>query len=122
VTAPVVNASQLTNPSETVAFYTGTYVTNTTPKPPGLSAYCTAYWPSSPLQAFGTNNFPADVAYMSGTNIAWAEGHAKFKKDNGGFQTTSLNGCAPEPSPCPTYHMSCDLTGLPDGRADTWSP
>ncbi len=121
VLANTVNASQLTRPAETTAFYTGTYVTYTTQHFPNMSPYCNAYWPSSPLQVFGTNNFPEDASIMEGTNITWADGHAGFKPQNVAFPNiTSTSGCSPEAAPCPTYHSPCDLTGLPDDRGNTW--
>ncbi len=120
VVAPVVNESSVAQVSDTVAFYTAKYVTMATPKPAGLSAYCSAYWPSSPLQVFGTNNFPADAAIMNGTNVAWADGHAKFVKATQYLPQTSTYGCAGASAPCLTYNMSCDLTGIPGGSGDTW--
>jgi hypothetical protein len=69
IVAPPVSASGVPQPADTTAFYTAKYVTMNTPKPANLSAYCQAYWPSSPLQVFGTNNFPADVTTMGGTDL-----------------------------------------------------
>ncbi len=115
----VVNASSLSKPAETVAFYTATYVTLANPVPPTYSQWCKDNSPG-PTDAFSTNNFPGDTKVMGGINIAWADGHSTFKKENASFATTSTTGCGSEIVPCPTYHMPCDLSGLPDDRANTW--
>jgi prepilin-type N-terminal cleavage/methylation domain-containing protein/prepilin-type processing-associated H-X9-DG protein len=120
VVSPTVGASSLPEPADTTAFYTAFYVTAATPKPPGLSSYCSSYWPTSPLQVFGTNNFPADTQTMGGTNIAWADGHAKFVGQNVYLPQMSPVGCGTYAAPCLTYNMSCDLTGIPGGPGDTW--
>lgn len=119
LTLSVVNASSLSSPVETVAFYTATYATSKTPIPTGYSTWCQNHWPT-PKDAFSTSNFPGDTKVMSGINITFADGHAKFKEQSAAFTATSTSGCLDEQAPCPTYHMPCDLTGLPDSRGNTW--
>jgi len=120
VVAPVVNASGVPEPADTVGFYTGKYVGPTVPAPAGLSPFCAANWPNSPLSVFGTYNFPADTTLMNGTNASWADGHAKFIQATAGLTQTSTTGCEGAAAPCLTYHMPCDLTGIPGGSGSTW--
>ncbi|HWD40775.1 MAG TPA: prepilin-type N-terminal cleavage/methylation domain-containing protein [Fimbriimonas sp.] len=120
VTAPVLNGGGVSEPADTVAFYTGKYVTMADPIPPASSQYCLTHWPSTPTEVFGTNNFPADVAVMGGTNVAWGDGHAKFVSARASLPQTSTSGCEGGTTPCLTYNMSCDLTGIPGGSGDTW--
>ncbi len=120
VIAPTVNESSLTQVTNTVAFYTGRYVTMTDIVPPRYSAFCKAYWPAGPTELFGTNNFPGDDASMNGVNVAWADGHGKFVAWNGNIPVTSTYGCEGAAAPCATYHMPCDFSGLPDASGSTW--
>jgi len=120
VVAPTVNESSLSQVALTVAFYTGRYVTQADPVPARYTGYCLAQWPSGPTQVFGTNNFPGDDALMNGINIAWADGHGKFQTWNSSIPATSPYGCEGYGAPCPTYHMPCDLSGIPDGSGSTW--
>lgn len=120
VVAPVASESQLSQVADTVAFYTGTYVTAANQPPVEYSAYCKSVWPKTAQEVFGTNNFPGDTKIMGGINIAWADGHAGFKIQNAFLPTTSPSGCSPESAPCSTYHLPCDLSGLPDDRGSTW--
>jgi len=120
VVAPTVNESTLSQPTNTVAFYTGRYVTAANQVPARYSDFCKAYWPSGPTQVFGTNNFPGGDQYMDGINIAWGDGHGKFIKWNASIPVTSPYGCEGAAAPCSTYHMPCDLSGLPDGSGSTW--
>ena len=120
VVAPAVNETTLSQVSSTVAFFTGRYVTKSDQAPARYSAYCKANWPQSAQELFGTNNFPGDDVYMNGINIAWADGHGKFVAWNGSIPVTSPSGCGAESAPCSTYHIPCDLSGIPDGSGSTW--
>jgi len=120
VVAPTVNESSLSQVTMTIAFYTGRYVTQSDTVPARYSPFCKAYWPSGPTQVFGTNNFPGDDQFMNGVNIAWADGHGKFIQWNANIPVTSPYGCEGASAPCSTYHMPCDLSGIPDGSGSTW--
>jgi prepilin-type N-terminal cleavage/methylation domain-containing protein/prepilin-type processing-associated H-X9-DG protein len=117
--AQVVNATSLPKPADTVLFFDATYVTAADPVPANYSSYCQSEWPT-PETLFSTANFPANPLHHSGFNITWADGHAKRVPQNANLGSTSSSGCFTEPVPCPTYHLPCDLSGIPDGNASTW--
>jgi prepilin-type N-terminal cleavage/methylation domain-containing protein len=116
-----VSATSLSEPADTVAFYTASYVTMNTPRPSYMTGYCLTYWPSSPMQLFDAANFPVDLDRIHGASISWADGHASFKAEKAYFSQQSTSGCGIETAPCPTYHMPCDLTGIPGERATAWN-
>jgi prepilin-type N-terminal cleavage/methylation domain-containing protein/prepilin-type processing-associated H-X9-DG protein len=121
--AQVVGATTLSKPAETVLFFDSTYITAASPKPPGYSsysAYCKGEGPNA-TDLFSTANFPGNPLHHQGFNIAWADGHSKHVTQNQNLNTTSTTGCAAsETAPCPTYHLPCDMSGIPDGNASTW--
>jgi prepilin-type N-terminal cleavage/methylation domain-containing protein/prepilin-type processing-associated H-X9-DG protein len=118
--AQVVNAGSLSKPSDTVLFFDATYVTVANPVPSSYSAYCKAEWPADNMTLFTTANFPANPLHAQGFNIAWADGHSKSVRQNSSLNTTSTSGCFNEATPCPTYHLPCDMSGIPDGNGSTW--
>ncbi len=118
--AQVVNATSLSKPADTVMFFDATYVTVLNPVPASYSAYCKSEWPADAQALFTTANFPANPLHHQGFNISWADGHSKNVRQNADLKSTSTSGCFSEGLPCPTYHLPCDLSGIPDGNASTW--
>jgi prepilin-type N-terminal cleavage/methylation domain-containing protein/prepilin-type processing-associated H-X9-DG protein len=116
--AQVVNVSSLGKPTDTILFFDATYLPMGAPLPNTWTGYCAAQ--GSPLGAFSTANFPANPLHANGFNIAWGDGHSKSVRANSYLDSTSPTGCINEATPCPTYHLPCDMSGIPDGVGSTW--
>ncbi len=116
----ITNQSAIPKPTDTIMFYDAKYVKLGDPVPPNYTPWCQNDFPNSPASVFGTNNFPGNILHTNGFNLAWGDGHSRYKQGNGGFDSTSPTGCGVDAAPCATYHLPCDLTGIPDGQGNTW--
>jgi prepilin-type N-terminal cleavage/methylation domain-containing protein/prepilin-type processing-associated H-X9-DG protein len=116
---PVTNQSQLQTVVDTTVYFDSRYQKPSAP-PPGLSPYCQNVWPSSAFSVFGWSNFPGETVHFGGLNITFADGHSGYKQGNASIRGTSDSGCeGGESAPCPTYHLPCDLSGIPGGVANS---
>jgi prepilin-type N-terminal cleavage/methylation domain-containing protein len=114
-----VSQSALDDYVNTTAFYTGDYVTAADPIPDNYSEYCASVHPSTAQEVFGWNNFPAATVFNDGFNVNFADGHAKFIRENAGIDAESNIDCPGGEETCFTYNLPCDLSGIPGGTANT---
>jgi len=107
---PCVALAAIEFPVDTVTFYDSRY------DKPGANDKRTAEGcPLLPATSvFGWENFPADSRHSEGFNIGFVDGHAKYYNKKG-----KIPGVSPAGSTTPTYTLPCDVSGIPNGTANT---
>jgi prepilin-type N-terminal cleavage/methylation domain-containing protein/prepilin-type processing-associated H-X9-DG protein len=116
---PVVNQTSVEFIAETTVYFDSNYVLPSAP-PADYTPYCQAVHPKTASQVFGWENFPGNTLHSEGLNITWADGHSGYKKRKARLNGESTRGCPSSVgSPCQTYELPCDLSGIPNGEANT---